>query len=438
MERISVIADDLTGASDAGVQFARNGLRTQVIFDWTSIRNDGSEPEVFVVDTDSRSIPGERAYERARSAAHSLKEHGFDRVYKKMDSTLRGNLGQEIAGVMDAFGFEAAFIAPAFPRIGRTTVNGIHYLNGIPIHETEIARDPKTPVPDSDIARILRQQSGQACGRIALSLLREGPDAVSRSIESAIRDHTRWFVFDAENDDDLKLIAALLPSFGTKVLWAGSAGLAEFLFVSRSQREPGQPAAVRPAAKGPVMLVAGSISNVTREQVAEVNRHAEVTAVEMNPLAAVDFSEERSQEIERCIAILQDAFGRGGEVSLFSGSSPEQVKAAKEKGALLGLEASEVSNRIAETLGIIAGRAVSAAPVKGLVLTGGDTAKAVCKTLGVHGIELIQEVEPGIPYGILQGGARLATVTKAGAFGNKMSLYHAMQFIHQQEGERQQ
>jgi D-threonate/D-erythronate kinase len=432
--RISIIADDLTGASDSGVQFARNGLKTQVIFDWMSIPDEDNELDVIVVDTDSRSIAGEKAYERANSAALALKDKGLTWIYKKVDSTLRGNLGQEINGIMDAFEYEAAFIAPAFPRIGRTTVSGIHYLNGIPIHETEIARDPKTPVPESEIASILLKQSGRTCANIDLSLLHEGLDSVLHYIKDAIKNNTKFFVFDAETDEDLKLITSLIQSFGSRVLWVGSAGLAEFL-ITMNRPQKSENHQNKHSVQGPVMLVAGSISKITREQVAEVNQQTDVISLEMNPLTAIGSPDERGQEIERCIAKLQSALSEGKDVSLYAGSSPEQVSAAKEKGAELGLQPSDVSNRIADTLGVITSKVVSAVPLKGLVLTGGDTAKAVCRYLGVHGIELRNEVEPGIPYGTLLGGAHLATVTKAGAFGNKKSLLNAMQFIHLEKGE---
>lgn len=433
MKQISIIADDLTGASDSGVQFARNGLKTQVLFDWSSIPDDHSELDVIVIDTDSRSIPGELAYERAASAAAALKEKGFSFIYKKMDSTLRGNLGQEISGVMDSYSFEAAFIAPAFPRIGRTTVGGIHYLNGTPIHETEMARDPKTPVPDSRVAHILQKQSGLASANVELALLREGPGAVRQFIEEQLRQAVKLFVFDAETDDDLAVIAALMPVFQASVLWGGSAGLAEFLITPDPPKTAGR--YEKQFATGAVILVAGSISAITREQVAEVNRQANVAALEMDPLAAIGPVEEQEREIARCTAELQLAIAAGKDISLHAGSSPEQVRAAKEKGAALGLDSSDVSNRIADTLGRITSRVAAGSSVQGLVLTGGDTAKAVCRYLGVSGFELHHEVEPGIPFGTLVGGSRLPAITKAGAFGRKGSLWHAMQHIREGRGE---
>jgi uncharacterized protein YgbK (DUF1537 family) len=430
VQRISIIADDLTGASDSGVQFARKGLKTQVIFDWKSLSAEAVDLDAIVIDTDSRSTPGDVAYQRVKSAAEALKQKGFTWVYKKMDSTLRGNFAQEISAVMDAYGFEAAFIAPAFPRIGRTTVNGIHYLNGTPIHETEMARDPKTPVPESEIVQIIARQSGKESISIPLALLRKGLEAVRHEIRENLNRQVKLFVFDAESDEDLQRIAELTSIFGTHVLWVGSAGLAEFLLIDDSQGRAHRESFHNPV-EGQVMLVAGSISKVTREQVMEASGAPNVTAVEMNPLAALGSAEERAQEIERCSSVLISALNSGSDLSLFSGSSAEQVSAAKEKGARLGLDSSDVSNQIADMLGEISGKFVSDYVVKGLVLTGGDTAKAVCRHLGVHGFELLNEVEPGIPHGRLLGDISLMAVTKAGAFGTKQSLLRAMQYLKQ-------
>lgn len=437
VEQISIIADDLTGASDSGVQFARKGLKTQVIFDWSAFSEDTDDLDVIVIDTDSRSIPGERAYQRASSAAKALKEKGFAWIYKKMDSTLRGNIGQEIDGVMDAYGFEAAFIAPAFPRIGRTTVDGIHYLNGTPIQETEIARDPKTPVTESEIARILAKQSRKACANIYLSALREGAEAVCLQIRDALEKGVKLFVFDAQSDEDLRRIAELCKRFGSRVLWAGSAGLAEFLLTMDRSGKSGRRSGAAHAG-GPVMLVAGSVSKVTREQVLEVAKQPAVKAVELDPLAAVGSPAERKKEVDRCLSELQSALSAGSDVSLSSGASAEQVAAAREKGAKLGLQPSDVSNRIADTLGEITCKIAASHQVKGLVLTGGDTAKAVCRHLGVHGIELLNEVEPGIAYGRLIGKIRLSAITKAGAFGTGQSLLNAMRYLSQEKGVQEQ
>src|SRR5262245_12484195 len=105
---IAIVADDLTGASDAGVQFARQGLETLVLIDPRGLAADDGAVEVLAVDTDSRARPAAEAYRRAREAAEAIGRAGFNHLYKKVDSTLRGNVGAEIDAVMDVCGFELA------------------------------------------------------------------------------------------------------------------------------------------------------------------------------------------------------------------------------------------------------------------------------------------------------------------------------------------
>lgn len=445
MLRLAIIADDLTGASDSGVQVARKGLPTQVVFDWTELTASSSTAETIVLDTDSRSVPGELAYRRVREAAASLKEQGCSFIYKKLDSTLRGNLGQEIEAVLDVYGFEGAIVVPAFPRIGRTTVGGKHYLNGLPIHETEIGRDPKTPVPEADISKLLSGQSKRTAVSIPLATVREGLAVLDQRIREALQSGAELLVLDAETDEDIRLIAELMPKYKERYLWAGSAGLAEYLPLTSI----GMPGAEAPAGalsgileataaeraqapeRGghPVMLVAGSISRVTRAQVQKVNEQPGMACVELDPLSLLASAEQAAQEKEHCYRRLSGALQAGSDVSFYAGSSPEQVAQAQQLGASRGMDASSVSNAIADALGEVAAALCSAYTLQGMVLTGGDTAKAVCRHLGVRGIELTAELEPGIPLGRLIGARNLPAVTKAGAFGNADSLLHAMHIL---------
>ena len=151
MLKLAVIADDLTGANDAGVQFAKEGLKVQVLLGESGEEQEKELPDVIVLDTDSRAAIPDQAYERVRKAGGLIKRLTSSRpaVFKKIDSTLRGNLGAEIDAVMDELGFEWAAVAPAFPVNGRITVGGWHLLHQVPIAESEIARDPKTPVVES-------------------------------------------------------------------------------------------------------------------------------------------------------------------------------------------------------------------------------------------------------------------------------------------------
>jgi uncharacterized protein YgbK (DUF1537 family) len=138
--RIGMIADDLTGANDSGVQLSRYGLKTSVRFNFTdeelSSNEESGSDGAIVIDTDSRSIEKDEAYRRVREAANFLKENQFDVIYKKIDSTLRGNLGAEVDAVYDEFQPNFVIIAPGYPSNGRKIDSGHLYLNGAPLHET--------------------------------------------------------------------------------------------------------------------------------------------------------------------------------------------------------------------------------------------------------------------------------------------------------------
>jgi uncharacterized protein YgbK (DUF1537 family) len=424
MRQIAIIADDLTGASDSGVQFARKGLRTGVLFAVHNMAADTQSLDAVAVDTDSRAAPAAEARERARQAALRAAEAGFAHIYKKVDSTLRGNLGPEIDGVMDAIPFDVAVIAPAFPRLGRTTIGGGHFLNGKPVNETEIARDPKCPVREAHIPTLLAGQSRRKSGLVELEALRSGmaPEAVA-ALKAA---GTDLIVFDAEAEADLERIAAEMAGSPYRILWVGSAGLADCL--------PGplhltagaaQPPSVT-AGGHPVLLVAGSISRITRVQAEAYCRKPGVAAVELNPLLVLQDDEACRTEAERCRAALGEAIAAGRDAALIAGSAPDQVTGARERGAALGLDATAVSNRIATVLGDVAAGITQRHALAGLILTGGDTAKAVCRRLGVTGLALVRELEAGVPLSLLVGGPGLPVVTKAGAFGDDETLVRAL------------
>ena len=136
---ILVIADDMTGAADTGVQFCPYFQNVYLIsHDGIPAEFTGSSPDVLAVHTDSRASEAESARNSVRQAASRLKRFAPRIVYKKTDSCMRGNMGAEIDAVLEEMGFDLSFIAPAFPKMGRTTEKGVHYVNGIPVSQTEM------------------------------------------------------------------------------------------------------------------------------------------------------------------------------------------------------------------------------------------------------------------------------------------------------------
>ena len=137
--RLGIVADDLTGAMDSSGHFAARGLSTDVVLDPAY----ASESDVVVITTSSRAEPPDVARERVRRAVRRLAGRT---IYKKIDSTLRGNIGVELMAAMQEAHCEKAIVAPAFPAVGRTTLNGVLLVDGTPVAETQFAGDPVSPV----------------------------------------------------------------------------------------------------------------------------------------------------------------------------------------------------------------------------------------------------------------------------------------------------
>src|SRR6187399_2191347 len=145
-KKLVIVADDLTGAGDTGVQFTKSGLVVKVIIGMESFREEIYRCDVLVIDLETRMDAAKVAFEKCYSLGLLIREVEDVLVYKKVDSTLRGNIGAEIDGLMEALGVGVTLFAPALPAGGRTVVNGEVYVRGAKLADTEFAADPRAPV----------------------------------------------------------------------------------------------------------------------------------------------------------------------------------------------------------------------------------------------------------------------------------------------------
>jgi uncharacterized protein YgbK (DUF1537 family) len=393
---MAVIADDLTGAADAGVQLVRAGYRTAVVF-------HGEEAPIADIDAvsfdiDSRTMPAGLAAKRVVEVAKIVR--GARIVYKKLDSTLRGNLAAELVAASGATKRDLTIVAPAFPTAGRTTVGGTQLVYGVPVDETEMRDDPHTPVREAHVPMLLAK-AFSSVGTLGVE------DVVDPERVRVALKENECVVADAERDSDLAALVRAVPD-PARVLWAGSAGLALALG-SVYQGPRGGDAGHRRVPSRPVLVVVGSLSGVARQQVRQlVEEYGEVAF----PVEAGD--------PENSVAAAREALSGGTNAVVHS---PEKIDASGE--AVLGSLAGVVGRLSEERL------------FAGLVLTGGATAVGVARRLGATGIELEGEVEAGVPVGTLIGPRPYPVVTKAGGFGGPDTLVGAVEALTTGQEEKQ-
>jgi uncharacterized protein YgbK (DUF1537 family) len=421
--RLGVIADDLTGANDTGVQFARRGARTLVPLDWHDLKTLARSADVLVLNTNSRAVPPRVAAQRARVAAEALRRTGVEAVYKKIDSTFRGNVGQELDAILDVFPSPVAVLTPAFPPAARTVRDGILLVGGVPVHRTSIGRDPVTPVRESHLPTLLGLQVRRAVHSLCLSSLRGASANAARSVREWRTAAPGIVLADAVTSRDLDRLARLILREGLFGVTAGSAGLATAL--SGAMSWPRHPRRSKPDATGPVLLVVGSPNPTSLEQVAWIEEARRATVIRAALPEVVADGNRYRRELDRVVkkAWVELSAGRDTVLTLAQRSaSPSGRRRALRPTA---------SKAISEFLGQATRLVARDVRPGGLFLCGGDIAVAACSALGASGVELQGEVEPGVPWGRLVGGqfADLPAVTKAGGFGRPETFGRAIRFL---------
>jgi D-threonate/D-erythronate kinase len=431
MTRLAIIADDLSSATDCGAQVVRSGLSVVVPLGSYSLPMQASAAQVISVDTDSRSLSADRAYVKVKAATQQLVADGLTHFYKSVDSTLRGNLGAEIEAMLDIVKPDCAVIAPAFPKYGRTTVDGVQHLHGRPLHETEFGTDPTAPVKDAYIARRLAEGSHRKAGRLTLDQVRAGQTQINSAVRELLADGVELVVVDIAEQDDLKQICLDLSQSGIRIVWVGSTGLAEFVplafGVASTSNTFDQD---HPIDSRPALALVGSASETTRQQLDYAETNNQLNIIYLDPTRLIQ-NGTTAAELEQANSNLRTVIDAGHDAALVVRASREEIAATQQLGATLNLSPAQVAQRIVDGLAQIGSRLIREGCLSGIVATGGDTANALCSAVPAQALEILGEVEAGIPIMRLIGEQSLPLVTKAGGFGSPAALGDALVKVKQ-------
>lgn len=400
MVKLLVIADDFTGALDTGVQFAASGAETRVV---TNIEYDfsrtGREVQVLVLVAETRHVKWEEAYRMVYGIAKRACESGIPYLYKKTDSALRGNIGSELKAVLDAAGKHTLHFLPAFPRMNRVTRNGIHYIDGSPVHESVFGKDPFEPVTCSYIPDMIRG---------------EVPVTVVESMDGWERQNG-VMVYDASTDEELMSIGSFLKEKGELGLTAGCAGFAavlpQLLGLSGKRRE-------RISLDKKLLVACGSVNPITVRQLDYAER-AGMKRIRLTPEQKLEKDYLESEEGNRALeewtkTALEE------ECCIFDTNDLPGCRAACEYAGSHGLSLDELRVRIADTLGRVMEHLVRAGVKSTMLLTGGDTLMGFMRHIGCDEIVPACEMAPGTVLSQVDiDGRTYSIISKSGGFGEE-------------------
>ncbi|WP_189307041.1 four-carbon acid sugar kinase family protein [Streptomyces albospinus] len=404
MAQVLVIGDDLTGSNATGALYARQGLRAVTVSEPAHVPRYADRVDVLVVNTASRHRTPARAYAAVRAAAEAAGDAPL--VVKRVDTTLRGNPGGELDAVADALAARApaarirTLAVPAFPDAGRTTVGGLHLVDGVPLTRTAVARDPFDPVRHSRVTAVLGAQSRRTMGELALDVVERGPDAVA----AALRERpAEVMVCDATENGHLRTVARAAAQLAAedRIRWlaldSGPFGAA--LAAELGLRPQGGPPAR-------ILAVVGSVTDRTRGQLARTEAAFGARWADLDP---------DRPDADRALAALRTAAGEGATVLGVRVAAPERQPGAAD----VPEPAADTAARILRCLAEVARRAVAELAPGGLYASGGDAAAAVTAALGADGFAIESEVLPLAVAGHLVGGPHdgLLFATKGGLIG---------------------
>jgi 4-hydroxythreonine-4-phosphate dehydrogenase len=283
-------------------------------------------------------------------------------------------------------------------------------LHGKPLEETAIAKAGEMAM-SSDIAALIREAHLQP-ELIALALIRGDREALHSTMKAKAQ-HADVLVCDAETDEDLRAIAEASMILGRGTIWAGSAGLARFLPRAAGLAGDPIPFRMQAAAAHPALYVVGSGSPSSREQAEKLAAESDTMAIRVRPsilLAGSDYAAWREHE-SQLGAALKD--GKDVVVLLEAGDELDRGIGIQLTAAL-----GELVRPFSESVGA-------------LVATGGETARAIFDAWGIRRLQVMGEVETGLPFSITSGWHReLPVLTKAGAFGDAQTFLRCREFLN--------
>ncbi|OQY10109.1 MAG: hypothetical protein B6I28_01655 [Fusobacteriia bacterium 4572_132] len=359
--KLAIMADDFTGANDIGVNFIKYGLNVV-----TLVENKKIDCDVKIISSESRNLKEKESYEKVKKLFCELKKSGFDKFYKKIDSTLRGNVKKEIEAILENTD-EIVSVVVGFPKMQRKIINGRH-----------------KPIVEDDLKKILPNSE-----LITIKDIRGDFQKRLKNIKSKL------LIFDSETEADLKKIAKELVKLKLDKFIVGSAGIMQYL-----PEEWG-------IKKGKVLIISGSCSNTNIKQIEEFIK----TSNEEIDVFNLDILKQDEKILELVSKSKKDILIRTLE-------KKKEMDFILNEYKKKGIEKIEATKLVVNYVAEITQKIIRMKNIRNLLISGGETTYRIIKKLKIKGLKIEEEIETGIAK-TRSLDLKYSIITKPGGFGGK-------------------
>jgi D-threonate/D-erythronate kinase len=400
MRKTLILADDLTGAADCQAQANGVSSRIRLLTSETTaetVANDLREVQMLVLDVETRFLPpgaARASVGQALSVAFAAGQ--FDRVYMKIDSTLRGNAAEIVEAAAERIGAVTVPVILANPAEGRSTLGGRQFVRGVPLELSPFAADPVHPVTESRIsAHLAAGHTDASIRHVLLDELRQN----SRGVRTeGARNVIEYVIFDAITDADLDRAAGWVDDMNSQLL-CGAAAFARHLGFQAQRAERHNGTSSLPG--GGLLCVCGSVNPAATDQITDLQEAWGVEVVTASETSDIGADSEQ-------VRLGLETMGRA---ILCTERSPGLADPAK------------LAEKLAKTVRL----ADPAGLVDAMIVVGGNTAYHVCTSLGIEALDYAGEVSPGLAVCKVADaeGTRRLIALKPGGFGARSALVDA-------------
>ncbi|WP_338968376.1 four-carbon acid sugar kinase family protein [Fusobacterium nucleatum] len=414
MQKYIVIADDLTGSNATCSLFKKIGLRAASIL---KLQGDTNyDVDVISYSTASRGLDKEEAYKKVSEAIKILKNKDVLVYNKRIDSTLRGNIGTEINAMLDNLeDNRIAVVVPAYPDSGRIVVNKTMLVNGVLLENSDAGKDPKTPIKTSCVESLVQKDIKYSSTYFSLSDISQPIEEIAKKIQEAIK-KSRVLIFDAVNNEDIIKISKVIIQSDINIITVDPGPFT--LYYSKELQKKNH-------LEKKILMVIGSVTTTTKKQIEYILQEEDIFLVKMR---VEDFFEEEScsKEIERVISFIKKGIESYDLFLVTTSPIGDEKKADLQKLAEnLNTTVEEISKIIANTLTKTAVKILKETQkFEGIYSSGGDITIALLEKLKAIGVEIREEVIPLAAYGRIIGGdfPNLKLVSKGGMVGDEKTI----------------